>query len=219
MKINFIFLIFLGFLGCSQLKETSLFENPEINLLFDHKAISNKDFISSNISEFLSTNNDKSSEVTFYHETWVYALDKRNTTSNTISVRIREHQPLARWKDKGFLTHSGHLIYPKQSELDFNLITLRGPEESKFILLDYSRELEKQLNRFNQDLVEFRLHRGGHIDAITSTGMNLLFYKENFRDQLERLENLITFELVSGKLNNIKSIDLRYKNGISVLFI
>ena len=67
-------------------------------------------------------------------------------TQYKILVRIKEHQPLARWKDQGFLTHSGHLIYPKKSELDFNLITLRGPEESKFILLDYSRELEKQLN-------------------------------------------------------------------------
>ena len=42
------------------------------------------------------------------------------------------------------------------------------------------------------------------------------FTKGDFRVQLERLEQFILFELNSGKIDNSRYIDLRYKNAIAV---
>ena len=44
--------------------------------------------------------------------------------------------------------------------------------------------------------------------------MRLIFDQENFRDQLERLESFISFELVSGRKNYIQTVDFRYMNGM-----
>ena len=58
----------------------------------------------------------------------------------------------------------------------------------------------------------------GYIKATTTKGVILVFNVKDFRDQLERLENFISFELISGRLDEIKNLDLRYKNGISVFY-
>ena len=42
------------------------------------------------------------------------------------------------------------------------------------------------------------------------------FNEEDFRVQLERLEELILFELNSGIKDDIRYIDLRYKNAIAL---
>ena len=47
-------------------------------------------------------------------------------------------------------------------------------------------------------------------------GIKYSFTQRDFRVQLERLEQFILFELNSGMKDNIKYIDLRYRNAIAV---
>ena len=54
------------------------------------------------------------------------------------------------------------------------------------------------------------------MEAIDSLGSKYSFTKKDFRAQLERLEDYILFELSSGSIDNIRYIDLRYKNALAV---
>ena len=99
-----------------------------------------------------------------------------------------------------------------------DLINLEGREDQSFVLLDNSRRIQSQLYRLGEILEEVKLKQSGYFEAVTLSGMRLIFDQENFRDQLERLESFISFELVSGRNNYIQTIDFRYMNGISVLF-
>ena len=85
-------------------------------------------------------------------------------------------------------------------------------------LLDYSREIQSQLNRFDAKISKLKIDSEGYVTATTASNSNFIFSQEDFRDQLERLESFISFELISGRLDDIKKMDFRYKNGVSVLF-
>ena len=125
---------------------------------------------------------------------------------------------MAKWGNDRYLTHSGLLINPSFNNTSLNLLILRGPESKRLELLDISREIQAQLNRYEETIKEVNLGSDGYLKVITNKGTELTFSKENFREQLERLEDFISFELFSGKLNNIRNMDFRYNNGISVLF-
>ena len=54
------------------------------------------------------------------------------------------------------------------------------------------------------------------LKAKDDSGTEYSFSKKEFRVQLERLEDYISFELNSGKGNHIRYIDFRYNNAIAV---
>ncbi|SVB17533.1 uncharacterized protein METZ01_LOCUS170387 [marine metagenome] len=213
-KLQGIPLIFLLFYGCS-----SSIEDIKFTLFFDHTAISNQEILMTKIPKLI--NEEKESFINLspsYKKSWVYAFSAIKKWPNEVEVRVKEHQPLARWKDKGFLTHSGHIIFPEEPFIEMDLINLEGREDQSFVLLDNSRRIQSQLYRLGEILEEVELKQSGYFEAVTLSGMRLIFDQENFRDQLERLESFISFELVSGRNNYIQTVDFRYMNGISVLF-
>jgi cell division septal protein FtsQ len=68
-------------------------------------------------------------------------------------------------------------------------------------------------------VVSFELLNNDLLKTITDSGVVIIFSRKSFQVQLERLEDFISFELNSGKLEDIRNIDLRYKNAIAVKYI
>ena len=56
------------------------------------------------------------------------------------------------------------------------------------------------------------------INGPDELGTEYIFSQKEFRVQLERLEDYISFELNSGKGNHIRYIDFRYNNAIAVYY-
>ena len=219
MKLVFIIFLFLS-LGCSNYMEEE--DSSEINIFIssDHKILSNPESIR---EKFLNLLNDEGLDFNlltneFYKNTWVYAFKSKKRWPNRYDINVKEHQPVAQWGEKHYLTHSGMLIDPSINGSSINLVILKGEESEKFVLLDISRQIQNQLNRYNETIKEVNLSSAGVLLISTEKGAELVFTKADFREQLERLEDVISFELFAGKLNNIRNMDFRYKNGISVLF-
>ena len=212
-------LIFSLFVGCSHSNEVRSVKVKDIDIFSDHKIISSKKLITTEIEDLLKNElNKKELSPSFYRDTWVYAIKSTLRWPNTLKVKLKEHQPLASWEDTRYLTQSGLIISPSEKNLELLLVNLSGPEDKKFKLLSYSRKIQSQLSRYGQILTEVKINSEGYIKATSITGVSFVFSEKDFRDQLERLEDFISFELISGRLNHIKNMDLRYKNGISVLF-
>ena len=218
-QIVLLALILFVSVGCSN----SIYNVPkteEISISSDHKIISSQSIISTGIQKLLEKELDHQQLTSILNrETWVFALQSTLRWPNKLDIKVKEHQPLANWKHKGYLTHSGLIITPQETNLDLVLITLEGPEDKKFSLLKISRKIQSQLNRYGSVLSQLNLSSEGYLTATTTQGRSLIFNEKSFRDQLERLEDFISFELFSGKLNNIKKMDFRYNNGVSVLFL
>ena len=215
-----LLLLLLVSFGCAKETENTISKEFKVNLNFGHNPISNKEIILEKISNLLHKDQNSSLiRENFFKDSWAYAFHSKKRGFNRIEVEVKEHKPFARWNSNGFLTHSGHLIFPKKTSFEMDLISLKGPEEFKLNMIDYTRQIQAQLNRFESTLEELKLEEEGFMSAKTTSGTRLIFNQEGFRDQLERLESFISFELVSGRLDDIRSIDFRYSNAISVHFI
>ncbi len=219
MKLFFIVFLFLS-LGCSNYMEEKKSTDINIVISSEHKILSNPELIREKFQNLLNGENLDFNLLTddLYKNTWIYAFQSKKRWPNRYDIKVKEHQPVAKWGEKNYLTHSGILINPSINDSYVHLVVLKGKESEKFLLLDISRQIQNQLNRYNETIKEVNLSSGGVLLISTEKGTELVFTKKDFREQLERLEDFISFELFSGKLNNIRNIDFRYKNGISVLF-
>ncbi len=219
MKNLVLLTVFFCLVSCTEVNGIKTNSELDISITSKHKIISNQDFINETFLRFFEGNSKEIGELTsdLYRSSWIYAFKFKRKWPNKYYIQVKEHQPLAIWKDKKFLTQSGISINPNENGPNINLIILDAPEADKFALLNISRQVQSQLNRFNSTVHEVRLTYAGYITLVTKEGAVLTFSKKNFREQLERLEDFISFELFSGKLNNIRTMDFRYKNGISVL--
>ena len=219
MKLFFIIFLFLS-LGCSNYIEEKNSTDINIVISSEHKILSNPELVRAKFLHLLNGEELDFNLLTddLYKNTWIYAFQSKKRWPNRYDIKVKEHQPVAKWGEKNYLTHSGILINPSINDSYVHLVVLKGKESEKFLLLDISRQIQNQLNRYNETIKEVNLSSGGVLLISTEKGTELVFTKKDFREQLERLEDLISFELFSGKLNNIRNMDFRYKNGISVLF-
>ena len=219
MKFFLIIVLSLS-LGCSNYMEEQNSTDINIVISSEHKILSNSELIRKKFLNLLNSEKLDFNLLTdeLYKNTWVYAFQSKRRWPNLYHIKVKEHQPVAKWGDENYLTHSGILINPLIDNSYVDLVILKGKESEKFLLLDISRQVQNQLNRYNESIKEVNLSSGGVLLISTEQGAELVFTKKNFREQLERLEDLISFELFSGKLNNIRNMDFRYKNGVSILF-
>ena len=219
MKLFFIVFLFLS-LGCSNYIEEKNSTDINIVISSEHKILSNPELIREKFLNLLNGEDLDFNLLTddLYKNTWIYAFQSKKRWPNRYDIKVKEHQPVAKWGEKNYLTHSGILINPSINDSYVHLVVLKGKESEKFLLLDISRQIQNQLNRYNETIKEVNLSSAGVLLISTEKGAELVFTKGDFREQLERLEDFISFELFSGKLNNIRNMDFRYKNGISVLF-
>ena len=219
MKLFFIVFLFLS-LGCSNYMEEKNSTDINIVISSEHKILSNPELIREKFQNLLNGENLDFNLLTddLYKNTWIYAFQSKKRWPNRYDIKVKEHQPVAKWGEKNYLTHSGILINPSINDSYVHLVVLKGKESEKFLLLDISRQIQNQLNRYNETIKEVNLSSGGVLLISTEKGTELVFTKKDFREQLERLEDFISFELFSGKLNNIRNMDFRYKKGIAVLF-
>ena len=216
MKSYFIsILIMMLVLGCSQNISESpgnpLVISSEREIISDLKSLENHLFQSLNNS---SVKNISLEDV--FEDSWLSSIKTDYSLDRTVSVEIKEHHPIANIGKDKYLTQGWKLITPKGQFKKLNIISINGPEDSISNLINLSRELQTKLNKLDLRLISFELKNQDQLKAKDDSGTEYIFSKKEFRVQLERLEDYISFELNSGRENHIRYIDFRYNNAIAV---
>ena len=202
-------------LGCSQDISESL-SNPlvitsEKEIISDLESLENHLFQSLNNS---SVQNISIEEV--FEDSWLSSIKTDYSLDKSLSVEIKEHHPIANIEQDRYLTQTGKSINPKGQFKKLSVISINGPEDSLSNLINLSRELQTKLNKLDLRVISFELKNKDQLKAKDDSGTEYIFSQKEFRVQLERLEDYISFELNSGKGNHIRYIDFRYNNAIAV---
>ena len=217
-KIFLTVLLFSSFSGCMEFIENKDITSKHFVLVSKYPLISEREFLLKRITHlFNSEIVTQESFRNIFSKSWVNNIRSRNNWFKDTRIEIKEYQPLANWNHNSFLTQSGLIISPTNYSINIDLISIHGAEEERFKLIECIRELQFQLIKVNKYIYSMTLENGDLKVLTRDSTLLFLDYKE-FRGQLERLEDLIMFELSSGRLDNIKRLDFRYKNGVSVLF-
>jgi len=146
-RITFLIIILLS-LGCSKNIDYENLNEIDISISSDHKILSSSDLIKETFLSFLNEQVIDFSSVSkdLYKTTWVYAFQAKRKWPNRYNIRVKEHQPLAKWGDNKFLTHSGILIKPSIDDSNIHLVLLRGRSQTSLFCLIY-------LDRFKINLI------------------------------------------------------------------
>ncbi|HJL96127.1 MAG: hypothetical protein CMD53_04875 [Gammaproteobacteria bacterium] len=218
MKLIPLSLIVAMLIGCSELANKDVGDSV---IIFSNKEmISDKTSLQIKLSDFIlkKSTNVTNDNLDIFQDTWLYSFKTSYEGSKSILVELKEHQPVAILNGGKYLTQSGKIISPEVNFKKLDLILLKGTNKTLPYLLDSSRDLQTKLNKMDKKLVSFRINKKDILSAVDHSGTEYIFSKKNFRVQLERLEDFISFELNSGNRDNIRYIDFRYNNAIAVKY-
>ena len=216
MKSYFISLLaMIVVVGCSKdindSRSNSLVITSEREIISDLESLENHLFQSLNNASV-----KKISLETVFEDSWLSSVKTDYSLDRPLSVEIKEHHPIANIGRDIYLTQRGKFINPKGQFKELSIISLNGPEDSINNLINLSRELQTKLNKLDLRVISFELKNKDQLKAKDDSGTEYIFSKKEFRVQLERLEDYISFELNSGNRNHIRYIDFRYNNAIAV---
>ena len=211
--MRYLLIIFFALLaGCSSQKEANI---DSINIKISKEIISNFDQVKHQITNHLQ-NKNKYNKSEIFSNSWVSVIKTTRTFDEDLHIEVKEHQPIASLDRGRFITQEGKIITPAGGNKSLKLVSIIGRDNEYLTLLDSTFLLQNILNLKGNSLISIE-HRGsGFIEAVDNESVIYRFNKENFRVQLERLEELILFELNSGINDDIRYIDLRYKNAIAL---
>ena len=216
MKFYFIFfLTVIMVLGCSQNISESL-KNPLV-ITSEREIISDLESLENNLYQSLNNSSAKNISLEdIFEDSWLSSIKTDYSLDRPVSVEIKEHHPIAYIGKERYLTQRGKSINPKGQFKKLSVININGPEGSISNLIVLSRELQTKLNKLDLKVISFELKNKDQLKAKDDSGTEYIFSMKEFRVQLERLEDYISFELNSGKGNHIRYIDFRYNNAIAV---
>jgi cell division septal protein FtsQ len=211
--MKYLLIIFFALLfGCSNQKEANI---DSINFKISKEIISNFDQVKLQITNHLQ-NKNKYNKSEIFSNSWVSVIKATKTFDEELHIELKEHQPIASLDRGRFITQEGKIITPAGVNKSLKLVSIIGTDNDHLTLLDCIFSLQDILNLKGNSLVSIE-HRGsGFMEAVDNESVMYRFNKRDFRVQLERLEELILFELNSGINDDIRYIDLRYKNAIAL---
>ena len=216
MKSYFISLLaMILVLGCSEDISESL--SGSLVITSEKEIISDLEGLEIHLLQFLKKSSvENVSLEDIFEDSWLSSIKTDYSLDRSVSVEIKEHHPIANIGRDRYLTQRGKSINPKGQFKRLNIISINGPEGSIANLINLSRELQTKLNKLDLKVISFELKNKDQLKAKDDSGTEYIFSKKEFRVQLERLEDYISFELNSGKGNHIRYIDFRYNNAIAV---
>ena len=211
--MRYLLITFFALLtSCSSQKEANI---DSINIKISKEIISNFDQVKHQITNHLQ-NKNKYNKSEIFSNSWVSVIKATKTFDEELHIEVKEHQPIASLDRGRFITQEGKIITPAGANKSLKLVSIIGRDNEYLTLLDSTFLLQNILNLKGNSLISIE-HRGsGFIEAVDNESVMYRFNKEDFRVQLERLEELILFELNSGINDDIRYIDLRYKNAIAL---
>ena len=199
-------------LSCS--KDYNL-DPQSISIKYSKEGISHPSILEGKILSHLQKT-DFSKEEELFLNSWISFFRTTSNLRNEVLVEVMEHKPVASLDNNRYLTQGGWIIEPERENKTLNLIQLIGKDKKLNHLLDVASSIQTTLNFGSNYIVKIEDKGINFLEATDNSGRKYKFTEENFRVQLERLEDFLLFELNSGIGDDIKYIDLRYKNALAV---
>jgi len=145
---------------------------------------------------------------------WIAHAEVRRQWPDALHIRVREHRAVARWNEDWLFSESGEVFRVEGSEGMQGLVSLSGPDQLGFEVLETWRSIRQPLRRIGRDIARLEVDERGAWTAQLDSGLVLLLGREHLNRRLWRFVRVHDALLVSQR--RAERIDLRYTNGLVV---
>ena len=146
---------------------------------------------------------------------WVDEVSVRRQWPSRLKVEVIEEVPIARWGEKGFLNRLGEeLLIENNSQLGA-LPVLRADFGSSREMMENYQLMAELLIPTGLKIAELKRDDLGVWSIDTAKGVRLVIGRDKVSEKIKRFTTVWASGL-NRQLKQIKTIDLRYPNGLAV---
>lgn len=163
---------------------------------------------------FLSVNLSNLSQGLVAHP-WVDQVSIRRQWPSTLKVEVQEEVPIARWGEEGFLNRLGEELTIADNRQLGALPVLRAKYGTSREMMQEYQSMAELLIPTGLKLVELQRDSLGAWRVDTASGIRLVLGRDQIAEKMRRFV-LVWKSGLNQQLDSIKTIDLRYPNGLAV---
>lgn len=146
---------------------------------------------------------------------WVYKINIQRTLLNTLKITVDEQQPAAKWNNHAILNTAGEMFTPAQRSIPTDIPELFGPPNTARIVFSYYQKIQHILQPLGVTIKELDLKPLGAWHVTLTNGTKIHLGHTDIFNRLHRLVKI--YPTIAAKhRDGIKTIDLRYNDGIAI---
>ena len=148
---------------------------------------------------------------------WVYEARIRRIWPDTIELSIREQTPVAVWNKEKLLNEKGELFDATLNEALMQLPALSGIDSDSRAVLAEQQRINKSLSRSALTVKQLNLAEHGSWSMQLSNGIKVKAGRLTSKGMIAKSLNVLA-SLEGNLVERVKTLDLRYPNGVSVVW-
>jgi cell division protein FtsQ len=149
---------------------------------------------------------------------WVDHVYLGRRWPDTLVVKIAEQTPIARWDANGFLNQRGEIIRVTETDKLLGLPWLQGNEINTREIMQQYQDLSTLLRSRGLEIVALKCDNKKSWRLTLKNDKEIAIGREEVMEKLRRFVTVYD-KFLSSVWGDVKTIDVRYSNGISVQWI
>ena len=145
---------------------------------------------------------------------WVESAAVGREWPGTLSVSVREHDPVALWNGRALISDEGTVFRPA-APAALDLPRLNGPPGRADEVLERARAFRSELAALGLGLESISLEARGAWTLLLDNGISVSLGRDRVRERFERFMTVYESRL-SPVAADITGVDARYGNGVAV---
>lgn len=146
---------------------------------------------------------------------WVDHVYLSRRWPDTLVVKIAEQTPIARWDANGFLNQRGEIIRVAESDKLLGLPWLQGNEINAREIMQQYQDLSTLLRSRGLEIVALKCDNKKSWRLTLKNDKEIAIGREEVMEKLRRFVTVYD-KFLSSVWGDVKTIDVRYSNGVSV---
>lgn len=134
---------------------------------------------------------------------------------DTLLIKVREQQPIARWNNKGFLNLRGEIVnLSNKTELNHLPLLRANDRYTKRVMQQYVL-IVKLLSEYKFAPLVLELDNTLSWSLVVSPAIIIRLGREDTIEKLQRLMRVLQGDL-KNKVNQMAAVDMRYQQGFAI---
>ncbi|WP_462381549.1 cell division protein FtsQ/DivIB [Pseudomonas sp. Marseille-QA0892] len=151
---------------------------------------------------------------------WIAHAEVRRVWPDQVVIRLEEQMPIARWGDQALLNNQGQAFEPRDLSHYEQLPLLNGPQRAQQRVMQQYQVLSQLLRPLGFTIAGLELRERGSWFLTTAAndrgpGFELFLGRDRIVEKVRRFIAIYDHAL-KEQIANVKSVDLRYANGLAV---
>jgi cell division protein FtsQ len=147
---------------------------------------------------------------------WVERAWVSRRWPNAVHIRFTEQEFVARWNDGAWLSETGIAVSLPNRDGPAEVVQLMGPEGTETQTLAIYRELSQQLRAIGLEVKQVELTRRRMWTVLLSNDIELVIGRDRLSERITRFIEI--YPLLINERRRMRRIDLRYANGLAVIW-